>query len=150
MTAYTSRAVFAASAFAFAALGVPAAAQVVKDGTAGTAQGTDVSATTCGEGTTTQNSIAVAGCAEATATDGTTSTRNRARVNDHVGMQRSTATARTDDERARSMTHTRVRQGEVVNSRTMTMYKQRGERPVREVTSTKTTPQGTTKKKDPK
>ena len=150
MTAYPTKKAMAASALALCLIAAPASAQTVKGGTSGTAQGTDVSARTCGSGTTTPNSITVAGCAEATAEDGTTSTRNRAHVNDHMGMQRSTATARTDEERARSMTHTRVRQGEVVNSRTMTMYKQRGEKPVREVTSVRATPQGTTKKKSPK
>jgi hypothetical protein len=149
MTAYPKKAVLAASALALSAFSVPAAAQVVQGGTTGTAQGTDVSATTCGEGTTTGTSITVSGCAEATATDGTTSTRNRAKVNERMGMQRSTATARDEDERARSMTHTRVRQGEVVSSRTMSIYKERGERPVREVTSTKATPQTTTTKKKP-
>lgn len=150
MTAYHTRSLLAASALALSLAAAPAAAQTVKGGTSGTAQGTDVSARTCGSGTTTPNSITVAGCAEATANDGTTSTTNRARVNDHMGMQRSTAVARTDEERARSMTHTRVRQGEVVNSRTMTMYKQRGEKPVREVTSVRATPQGTTTNKKPK
>jgi hypothetical protein len=55
-------------------------------------------------------------------------------------MQRSTATARDEDERARSRTHTVVRQGEVVRSRTSSMYKQRGERPVRQVETTGTQP----------
>jgi len=149
MSIFKTKALLAASALAFA-LSVPAAAQQVKGTTSGTAQGSGVSATTCGTGTTTPNSITVSGCADATATDGTTSTRNRAHVNDHMGMQRSVATARTDEERARSMTHTRVRQGEVVNSRTTTMYKQRGERPVRETTTVRATPETTTKKKSPK
>lgn len=149
MTAYPINTVLAASALALSVLASPAAAQVVSGGTTGTAQGTDVSATTCGNGTTTPNSIEVSGCAEATATNGTTSTTNRARVNERVGMQRSTAIARDEDERARSMTRTRVRQGEVVNSRTMSIYKERGERPVREVTSVKATPQATTTKKKP-
>jgi len=147
MRVFRNTALLAASALALCAVNIPAAAQTVKGSTSGTAQGDGVSATTCGTGTTTPNSITVSGCADATATDGTATTTNRARVNDHMGMQRSTAVARTDEERARSMTHTRVRQGEVVNSRTMTMYKQRGEKPVREVITNTATPKTTTKKK---
>lgn len=150
MLAYKSKAVLAASAFALSAFAVPAAAQEVKTGTSGTAQGTDVSAHTCGQGTTTATSVDVSGCADATATNGgTVNTSNVARANDRMGMQRSRATAVDEDERARSMTQTKVRQGEVVRSRTMTMYKQRGERPVREVISSTATPKTSTTKKKP-
>jgi hypothetical protein len=144
MTAYTAKSFLAVSALTLAAFAVPAGAQVVRDGTSGGVQGTDVSASTCGEGTTTGTSITVSGCADATATNGTASTTSRARTNERMGMQRSTATARDDDERARSRTQTMVRQGEVVRSRTMSMYKEKGERPVREVTSTSSTPKQTT------
>lgn len=41
---------------------------------------------------------------------------------------------RDEDERARSPTRTVVRNGEVVRSRTSTMYRERGERPQRETT----------------
>lgn len=151
MSAYKRKAALAASALALSAFAFPAAAQVVSGGTSGTAQGTDVRARTCGEGTTTGTSIEVAGCAEATANDGgTVNTSNVAKANERMGMQRSRATATDDDERARAMTHTRVRQGEVVRSRTMTFYKQHGERPVREVISTTATPKGTTTRKKPK
>lgn len=144
MSAYTLKAALAASAIAFAF--APAGAQTVSGGTSGTAQGTDVSAGTCGQGSTTATSVQVSGCADATAANGgTVKTSNRARTNDQMGMQHSRATARDEDERARSMTHTRVRQGETVNSRTMTMYKQKGQRPVREVITSNSTP--TTKKK---
>lgn len=59
-------------------------------------------------------------------------------------MQRSTAIARDQDERARSRTMVKARQGEVVRSRTMSMYKAPGETPVREVISIKAIPQKTT------
>ena len=146
MTAYSRSALFAAavSAIAFAS---PAFAQS-QDGTSGGVQGTDVSASTCGSGSTDASGVRVTGCADAAARDGTATTTSKARVNDRHGMQRSTATARDEDERARSMTHTRVRQGGEVRSRTMSMYKQRGERPVREVVTTGTpTPP---KKKSPR
>jgi hypothetical protein len=149
MSAYPLKAALAAStlalsAFAFAA---PASAQVVSGGTQGGVTGRDVSASTCGQGSTDGSSITVGGCADAEARNGgTVDTNTRARTNERMGMQRSTATARDEDERARSRTMTKVRQGEVVRSRTMSMYKARGEKPVREVVSTKATPQKTTRK----
>jgi len=151
MSAYKTKAAIAASALVLSALGLGAAqAQVVSGGTQGGVNGEDVSASTCGYGTTTATSTQVSGCADAEAREGgTVGTNTRANTNGRVGMQRSTATARDDDERARSMTHTRVREGEVVRSRTMSMYKQRGERPVREVVSTKATPKTTTTRKSP-
>lgn len=149
MLAYKAKAVLAASTLALSAFAVPAVAQQVTTGTSGTAQGTDVRASTCGQGTTTATSVDVSGCADASAANGgTVNTSNVARANERMGMQRSRASATDDDERARSMTHTRVRAGEVVRSRTMTMYKQHGERPVREVISSTATPQ-TAKKKKP-
>ena len=141
MLAYKARAALAASTLALMSLAAPAAAQTQSDGTSGGVTGQDVSASTCGNGTTDGTSITVGGCADATATNGgTVDTSTRAKVNERIGMQRSTATARDEDERARSRTHTVVRQGEVVRSRTSSMYKQRGERPVREVQSTTTPP----------
>lgn len=151
MSAYLKSAL-GASTLAFAAFALaPAAAQTTTAGTSGSAQGTDVSASTCGQGTTTANSVGVSGCADATATNGgTVNTSNRARTNDQVGMQTSRATARDADERARSMTHTMVRKGETVRSRTMTMYKQKGERPVRTVTTDNATaPSSSTTTKKP-
>lgn len=150
MLAYQAKVIWAASTLALTAFALPAAAQVTT-GTSGTAQGTDVKASTCGQGTTTATSVNVSGCADATATNGgTVNTSNVAKANERRGMQRSRATAVDDDERARAMTHTRVRAGEVVSSRTMTMYKQQGERPVREVTSSTATPKTTTTKKKPR
>lgn len=149
MSAYQAKAAIAASALALSALALaPAAAQTVKTGTQGTASGQDVRATTCGYGSTTSTSVTVEGCAEAEARNGgTVDTMNRVRANDQVGMQRSTARATDEDERARARTQTMVRQGEVVRSRTMTWYKQRGEKPVREVTTSTSTPKTTTTKK---
>ena len=149
MSAYPIKAALAASTLAISALSfaAPASAQVVSGGTQGGVTGRDVSASTCGQGSTDGSSITVGGCADAEARNGgTVNTNTRARTNERMGMQRSTATARDEDERARSRTMTKVRQGEVVRSRTMSMYKERGEKPVREVISTKATPQKTTRK----
>lgn len=149
MIAYRARAVLAASTFALFSVAAPATGQVVTEGTSGGLQGQDVSAGTCGQGTTDGSSITVSGCADAEARNGgVVDTRTKAKVNDRRGMQHSTASSRDDDERVRSRTHTIVRQGEVVRSRTSTMYKMRGERPVRETTSTRATPQSTTNKKN--
>lgn len=129
-------------------LASPAAGQVVSGGTTGGVQGKDVNASTSGYGSTDGNSITVGGDADAGAANGgTAETSTKANVNDRRAMQRSTAVARDDDERARSRTRTVVRQGEVVHSRTSSMYKMKGEKPVREVVSTRATPQGTTNKK---
>ncbi len=118
------------SAIALAAA-VPAFAQV-SGGTSGGVQGEDVSASTSGYGSTDGTSTTIGGTADAGAANGGTADTNvRANVNDRRAMQRSTANARDDDERARSRTRTVVRQGEIVRSRTSTMYKQKGERPER-------------------
>ena len=125
-------------------LTLPATAQVTT-GTAGGIDGRDVSVGTSGQGTTDGTSIGVSGTADAEARNGgTVNTDVRAQTNDRRAMQRSTAVARDEDERARSRTHTVVRQGEVVRSRTSTMYKERGEPPVRETISSRATPDGTT------
>lgn len=149
MSAYRIKAALAASTLTLSvfALTAPTQAQVVTGGTKGGVTGQDVSASTCGQGTTDGTSITVSGCADAEARNGgTVNTNTRAKTNERMGMQRSIATARDEDERARSRTMTKVRQGEVVRSRTMSMYKQRGEKPVREVISSKATPQKTTRK----
>ena len=147
MLAYRTRAALAASSLILAGIAAPAASQTRTDGTSGGVTGQDVSASTCGSGTSDGTSITVSGCADAEAENGgTVDTSTRARTNSRVGMQNSTATARDEDERARSRTHTIVRQGEVVRSRTSSMYKQQGERPVREVISTRATKDGTVTK----
>ena len=142
MTAYHTRIALAVSALAFAA---PVSAQVVSGGTSGGVDGRDVSASTCGQGTTDATGVAVAGCAEAEARNGgTADTSTRARANTRQAMQRSVATARDEDERARSRTQTQVRQGDVVRSRTQSIYHERGERPVIERSTNTTTANGTT------
>lgn len=148
MSAYPMRAALAASAFALSAFALSAAATAqISTGTSGGVRGADVSASTCGQGTTDGSSITVSGCADAEARNGgTVDTNTRAKTNNRMGMQRSIATARDEDERARSRTFTKVREGEVVRSRTSSMYKQRGERPVRETSSVKATPEQTTTK----
>jgi hypothetical protein len=91
----------------------------------------DVSAGTYGSGTTDANSVGVSGGGKATAADGgTASTDSRAKFNENMARQRSTATARDDDERARSMTNTHVRKDGRVRSRSMSIYKEKGEKPV--------------------
>jgi hypothetical protein len=124
-------------------LGPPALAQTISGGSAGGVQGQGVSASTYGAGQTDGQSIGVQGGGEATAVDGSARTDSTAKVNERRAIQRSVATARDDDERARSRTQTVVRQGEVVRSRTMSMYKEKGEKPVREHTYSVTTPEGT-------
>lgn len=149
-----SQARAAASAVALSALigatlpGV-ALAQTVSGGSSGGVNGQGVSASTYGSGqqTTTPDgsAIGIQGGGEATAVDGSASTQSDAKLNERRAMQRSTATARDEDERARSRTRTVVREGEV-RSRTMSMSKQQGEKPQREMTYSVTTPEGTTTK----
>lgn len=134
---------FGVAAAAVMLAATPLAAQEVTGGTAGGVQGRDVSASTCGSGSTDGSSMSVSGCADAAALNGgTADTSTRATINDRRAMQRSVAVARDEDERARSKTRTVVRNGEVVRSRTTSSYKERGERPVREVVSTRATPEG--------
>lgn len=141
-------AALAASALAFGALPAAGVAQTLQGGTSGGVSGQGVSASTYGSGVSTTapdgTSIGVTGGGAASAADGTATTRSDAKLNEQRAMQRSVASARDDDERARSRTHTVVRQGEVVRSRTSSMYKMRGEKPVREMTTSVTTPEGTT------
>ena len=70
---------------------------------------------------------------------GTATTDSRAKFNENMARQRSVATARDDDERARSMTNTHVRKDGQVRSRSMSIYKERGEKPVidRQTTTSK-------------
>ncbi|WP_022681871.1 hypothetical protein [Sphingobium bisphenolivorans] len=91
----------------------------------------NVSAGTYGSGTTDANSVGVSGGGTATAADGgTATTDSRAKFNENMARQRSVATARNDDERARSMTNTHVRKDGQVRSRSMSIYKEKGEKPV--------------------
>ena len=123
-----NRLILAVSGLALA-VGAPALAQKSGGTSGSTPQGGDVRAGTSGYGSTDGTSITVGGTADAEARNGgTVDTRTRANVNDRRGMQTSTAKARDEDERARSRTRTVVRQGEVVRSRTSTMYKQKGQR----------------------
>lgn len=145
MFAFKTKTALAASLFALAA---PASAQTVSGGTAGGVRGQDVAASTCGYGSTDGSGATVGGCAAAEANNGGTATTSTvAKANERRAMQRSVAKARDEDERARSRTRTVVRNGEVVRSRTMSMYKMKGEKPVREVVSTRATPQGATTRK---
>lgn len=150
MIHHHARATLLASALSLAALAAsPAAmAQTIQGGSSGGVSGPGVSASTYGTGETSQTSdgstIGVTGGGEATAIDGTASTRSDAKLNERRAMQRSVATARDDDERARSRTRTVVRQGDEVRSRTISIYKQKGERPEREMTYSVTNADGTT------
>ena len=142
--------ILAISALTAGSLPGVALAQTVSGGTSGGVSGGDVSASTYGSGQQTTNpdgtSIGVQGGGEATASDGgSASTQSDAKLNERRAMQRSVATARDEDERARSRTRTMVREGEV-RSRTISRYKQQGEKPEREMTYSVTTPEGTTTK----
>ncbi|HVK42541.1 MAG TPA: hypothetical protein VM471_08685 [Phenylobacterium sp.] len=117
-------------------------AQTIQGGTSGGLSGPGVGASTYGSGSTDGTSIGVTGGGDAYAGDGTATTRSDAKLNERRAMQRSVATARDEDERARSRTHTVVRQGEVVRSRTTSSYKARGEKPERETVVTVVKPDG--------
>lgn len=91
----------------------------------------DVYASTRGSGTSGPGSVEVSGGADAgAARGGTATTDSSARFNRNSARQRSVATARDDDERARSRTNTHVRRDGQVRSNSMSIYKQRGEKPV--------------------
>lgn len=93
----------------------------------------DVSAGTYSSGTSGDGTVGVSGGGDAVAGDGgTASTDASARFNtqNNTARQRSLATARDDDERARSRSSTNVTPTGDVRSRSMTIYKQRGQRPV--------------------
>ena len=144
------RATAVTSALVLSALSVsPVAAQTVQGGTSGSLGGGDVSAGTFGSGeattTTDGRSVGISGGGEATAANGgTASTQSDAKANERRAMQRSTAQARDEDERATSRTRTVVTPNDTVRSRTVSRYKERGEAPVREMTTTVATPEGTT------
>lgn len=150
MTLRKTQAALAAATLAFSTLGVtPALAQKVKGGSEGGAGSREVNASTYGYGsaetTPDGRAVNIGGGGEAYAGDGgTTETRSDARLNERRAMQRSTASARDEDERATSRTRTMVNPNDTVRSKTVSRYKQRGEKPVREMTYTVTRPDGTT------
>ena len=116
-----------------AALAAPATGQVVSGGTSGSYRGNDISVGSSGYGSTDGSYINTGGTADAEAADGgVVRTRVRSRTNPVIGQTRSFSSARDDDERAFSRTHTIVRNGETVRSRTHTMYRERGSPPVHE------------------
>ena len=91
----------------------------------------DVYASTRGSGTSTPDSVEVSGGADAgAARGGIATTDSSARFNHNSARQRSVATARDEDERARSRTNTHVRRDGQVRSNSMSIYKERGEKPV--------------------
>lgn len=65
-------------------------------------------------------------------------TDSTAKFNPNTAHQRSVATARDEDERARSMTNTHVRKDGDVRPRSISIYKERGEKRVitRDVSAT--------------
>ena len=138
MHLHHTRVALLASALSLATLSPTAMAQTLQGGSSGGVAGPGVSASTYGSGQTSQttdgSTIGVTGGGEATAIDGAASTRSDAKLNERRAMQRSVATARDEDERARSRTRTVVREGDEVCSRTVSIYKQKGERPQREMT----------------
>ena len=135
-----------AAALALALSGPAALAQSrpITTGTSGGVDGRGVSASTYGSGATDGSSLGVSGGGAAIADGGEVRTRSSARLNERRAMQHSTASARTEDEMARSRTHTVVRNGEEVRSRTSSMYRERhGGPPVRESTCSRSTASGT-------
>lgn len=126
-------------------LGAASASAQVTGGTQGGVAGRDVTASTYGTGTVTQNGVGVTGGGEAEAVDGTASTRSDARFNKNNARQRSSASAMTEEEMARSRTRTNANlKNETVRSTTTSFYKEDGSRPIRETVRTVTTPDGTT------
>ena len=104
-------------------------------GSAGTATPTTggVSAGTTSGGVSGDGAVGVSGTADANAANGGTATTDaNARFNtaNNTARQRSTATTRDDDERARSRSMTNVNPQGDVRSNSMSIYKQRGEKPV--------------------
>lgn len=142
----------AASALAISALTLtPVAAQTVEGGASGSISRGDLSVGTSGSGsaTTTEDgrALGVSGSGAASAADGgTASTDSSAKLNERRAMQRSVAQARDEDERATSRSRTMVTPNDTVRSRTVTRYKERGQPPVREMTTSVTTPDGTVTK----
>ena len=116
-------------------LGLAAQAQTTTAGAQTGVTGRDVSAGTYTSGTSTQSpdgySVGVNGGGTASAANGgTAATEASAKVTDRRAMQKSTATASDEDERARSKSRTMVQPNGTVRSRSRTFYKADGERPV--------------------
>lgn len=145
-----TRAVALASALALSTLSMsPALAQTAQGGAASGISRGDLSVGTSssGQATTTPDgrAVGVTGSADAAAANGgQVATDTAARLNERRAMQSSTATARDEDERATSRSRTIVTPNDMVRSRSMTRYKERGAPPVRETTTTVTRPDGTT------
>ena len=113
-------------------------------GTSGGVEGRNVSASTYGYGASTPTGTQIDGGGAATAVDGEASTRTDAKANERRAVQRSVATAQTEDERARSRTRTMVQPNGTVRSTTRSMYKAQGEKPVKEGSRVVVKPDGTT------
>lgn len=122
--------IYAASALALALPGALSAHEPTTS-SASTPTTGDVSASTSGSAEGTPDSVQAGGTADATAADGgTAETSGTARFNEHMANQRSTATASDEDERARSMTRSHASTKGADVSHSMSIYKQRGEKPV--------------------
>ena len=115
---------------AAALVAAPAIAQQTTGTSAATPDGKDVNASTYGSGTVTPTSQEVTGGAASGATNGTASSDSSAKFNNHMAMQRSTAKAQNDDARARSRTMTHTNKNGLVHSNSMSIYKEKGQRPV--------------------
>ena len=104
-------------------------------GSAGTSSPTtgDVSAGTTSSGMSGAGTVGVSGTSDASAANGGTATTSgdaRFNTQNNTARQRSLASARDEDERARSRSSTRINPNGDVRSNSMTIYKQRGEKPV--------------------
>ena len=121
----------------------PAVAQNTAGSSASTPTTGDVSAGTYGSGTSDANRVGVSGGGEAeAAAGGTATTDSSAKLNKNMARQRSVATARDEDERARSRTTTMAKKDGDVRSKSMSIYKESGEKPVitRDSSTSKETP----------
>ncbi len=114
----------------------PAATTTTTGGTHGGVTGDNLSVGTSGTGAVIPGGTAVSGTADATAEDGTVNTRIDAKSTEKRSRLRATAAARTEEERARSRTQTNVMPNQTIRSRTTTMYKEQGSKPVRETVTT--------------
>src|SRR5690606_17926644 len=135
MIARNARGLTAAAILMLSAGTAPAApAQVpVEGGSSGGVAGQGASASTYGAGDTGGQALGVQGGGAAKAAEGGGgSPRSKATWNEGRAVQSSMAMARGEDERALSRTRTVVRQGDTVRSTTTSVYKQKGEPPVRE------------------
>ena len=117
-------------------------AATTSGGTSGSVEGRNVSVGAGTTGYATPDGTRVTGTADANAVNGTVETQIDSKANERRAMVKSTATAETEEERARARSRTMVQPNQTIRSRSTTMYKAEGERPVRETVTSITCPDG--------